>query len=350
MSVSATTTCFDEDENHGLIVSMAEEMNPSRRCTMEDVCIHYGPEFFRINGRGPSLPSSPKKKRSRSSFEAHADVGMRFKQQNWHMLGVYDGHGGRDIVEYLEHNLGRIVKEELHSDDEDDQNSSVLERMERALLLADVDSYQKGIHASGATVVISLICLDPILRKDRDAVCRRRCRIFTANCGDARAVLSRGRNDSTRISFDHKADDTKEIQRIEDAGGFVLKGRVLGVLAVARSMGDHLLKEYVTARPFLHETQIEYEVPYPDFCDNDRPQPFIILACDGLWDVVSDDEAVSMVQHCISTFEQKSSRGKSKQDLSKIRQIANAASKILTKEGLKRGSTDNISVVVALFR
>jgi serine/threonine protein phosphatase PrpC len=368
LSPPAANHKLDDDDGNGMIVSISEEMNPSRRCTMEDVCVHYPPDFFRVKGKNPSVPSnrtssSPKKKRLRSGCTGNASSCEIEIGDQWQMLGVYDGHGGRAIADYLDENLGRILAEELHSDDIDEEEPTpVLERIERAMLLADVDSYQRGIHASGATVVLCLIRQQPLQRKKggSDAETSRRCTIYTANCGDARAVLCDGHAKVSRLSFDHKAEDRKEIQRVEDAGGFVLKGRVLGVLAVARSMGDHLLKEFVTARPHLRETVLEYDVVGSNKAvQRDDPnckliQPFLIVACDGLWDVVKDDEAVTIVQKCMTTHSKNDRKVdkivSSSSEINGMKDLMSVAAKALTAEALKRGSTDNISVIVAMFQ
>ena len=59
---------------------------------------------------------------------------------------------------------------------------------------------------------------------------------------------------------DHKATDDTEISRIEAANGFVVRRRVMGVLAVARSFGDYALKKYVTAEPFTSTTKLGEKV------------------------------------------------------------------------------------------
>lgn len=63
-----------------------------------------------------------------------------------------------------------------------------------------------------------------------------------------------------RLSRDHKATDPEEVSRIEAAGGFVMRKRVMGVLAVARSFGDFALKEYVTSEPYTSTTRIDNKV------------------------------------------------------------------------------------------
>ena len=104
--------------------------------------------------------------------------------------------------------------------------------------------------------------------------------------------------------------DRAEQLRVEECGGHVLNGRVSGMLAVTRALGDHMLKGQpprfgfilvlihcvnlscrpgsVTSEPFFHEIALA-----PD----DR---WLIVACDGLWDVVTDAEAVAHIQECQS--------------------------------------------------
>lgn len=93
--------------------------------------------------------------------------------------------------------------------------------------------------------------------------------LYCANAGDARAVLCRnGRG--VRLTYDHKGSDKQEAKRIMDAGGFVMSGRVNGVLAVTRALGDSSMKEFVVGAPYTTETELR---------DDDE---FLILACDGV--------------------------------------------------------------------
>lgn len=81
-------------------------------------------------------------------------------------------------------------------------------------------------------------------------------RIITANVGDSRAVLVEKTTDSAdesshkaiRLTYDHRAEDKDEQKRVMEAGGFVIRNRVLGILAVSRSFGDHGMKDYVTGK------------------------------------------------------------------------------------------------------
>ncbi|KAG6832026.1 hypothetical protein H0H87_003007 [Tephrocybe sp. NHM501043] len=140
--------------------------------------------------------------------------------------------------------------------------------------------------------------------------------LYTANAGDARAVLCRAGR-AVRLTYDHKGSDKQEAKRIIDAGGFVMSGRVNGVLAVTRSLGDSSMKEFVVGSPYTTQTEL---------CDEDE---FLVLACDGLWDVANDQSAIDLV-----------------------REIGDAqvASAKLLKYALSHHTTDNVTVVVVRFK
>ncbi|KAK4401102.1 putative protein phosphatase 2C 59 [Sesamum angolense] len=143
-------------------------------------------------------------------------------------------------------------------------------------------------------------------------------RLLVANVGDSRAVICRG-GDAIAVSRDHKPNHSDERQRIENAGGFVMWAgtwRVGGVLAVSRAFGDKLLKRYVVSDPEIQEEKV------------DGTLEFLILASDGLWDVVTNEEAVSMIKPIPEPEE---------------------AARRLLQEAHERGSADNITVVVVRF-
>ncbi|KAI1094393.1 PP2C-domain-containing protein [Rostrohypoxylon terebratum] len=140
--------------------------------------------------------------------------------------------------------------------------------------------------------------------------------LYTANVGDARIILCRA-GKALRLSYDHKGSDENEGKRIANAGGLILNNRVNGVLAVTRALGDTYMKDLVTGHPYTTETVIQPEV-----------DEFIIIACDGLWDVCSDQDAV---------------------DLIRDEQNPVTASKKLVDHALARFSTDNLSCMIVRF-
>lgn len=138
--------------------------------------------------------------------------------------------------------------------------------------------------------------------------------LAVANAGDSRAIILR--NDTVlRLTHDHKPSDETEAARITGAGAFIRDGRVNGMIGITRALGDHTMKQWIISTP--HVTIIELQ-PTDDY---------LVLACDGVWDVIKDEEAIEFL--------------KSKGDAN-----ASALAKALAVEAIQRGSQDNISVIV----
>jgi len=138
-------------------------------------------------------------------------------------------------------------------------------------------------------------------------------RIIIANSGDQRAVICRG-DLAIQLTNDHKPDDPNEILRIHHCGGYVTENkRVDGILALSRALGDADLQPHVTYEP---------EVMAVDLVPEDR---FLIIACDGIWDVLSNEQAVEIV---------------------KSKDTPTASAIALRDAAYGLGSSDNITVIV----
>lgn len=186
---------------------------------------------------------------------------------------------------------------------------SVEECLSSAFYFADIKA--KALYGSSAAGSTACTCFIKTSGAARY--------LYTANCGDARAVLC-SKGAARRLSKDHKATDEEEKIRIEELGGFVLRNRVLGVLAVARAFGDYSLKKFVPCTPYTSCVKL------------DSTAQFIIVACDGIWDVLSDDEAVTLVrEYC---------------DGSGTGPKSGRAAKYLVDQALSRGSTDNVTCMI----
>eukprot|EP00884_Botryococcus_braunii_P014428 jgi/Botrbrau1/22987/Bobra.0030s0052.2 len=170
--------------------------------------------------------------------------------------------------------------------------------------------------------------------------------LFTAHAGDSRAVLCRNRI-AIRLTQDHKPNLPKERQRVEAAGGRVdfqrcwrvicepRNGRPGSGLAVSRSFGDLDFKEpdrFVECEPDIGRHRLGPE------------DSFVILASDGLWDVMDDQTACNIAQDAIASaaLEEGSNRPSDA--------LARAAGESLMMQALQRSSTDNVTVVVLLFQ
>ena len=116
--------------------------------------------------------------------------------------------------------------------------------------------------------------------------------LVVANVGDSRCVLSRG-GKAVAMSEDHKPENAEEARRIAAAGGFVINGRVNGNLNLSRAFGD---AEYKQRRDLPPEAQIVTVAPDVRAVALERGDDFFLLACDGIWDVMSCQEAVDFVR------------------------------------------------------
>ncbi|GMH27661.1 hypothetical protein Nepgr_029504 [Nepenthes gracilis] len=202
-------------------------------------------------------------------------------------MGVYDGHGGRKAAEFVAENLHNNIMQMFENRT---GSMSKDEAIKAGYLKTDQDFLKLGV-GSGACCVTALIEGNEI---------------FISNLGDCRAVLCRG-GVAEALTTDHRAERDDERKRIEDKGGYVEihRGawRVHGILSVSRSIGDAHLKDWVIAEP---DTTILNLTP---------DMEFLILASDGLWEEVGNQEAAEIVQK--SYFSSKKLLPLAEDDLSK---------------------------------
>ncbi|XP_076941622.1 putative protein phosphatase 2C 14 [Bidens hawaiensis] len=253
-------------------------------------------------------------------------------------FGVYDGHGGSKAAEYVSKNLHSNVFDML---DKCSKNTSIQEAVKAAFMKTDDEFLKQGLE-SGACCVTALI-------KGKE--------LFVSNLGDCRAVISKN-GKAECLTKDHKASQDDERKRIQDKGGYVElhRGtwRVHGVLAVSRSIGDAHLKDWVSGEP---ETKI---LPLTDDLE------YLILASDGLWDEVGNQEAIDVVTRCMTkkfyrvkrmkrseNSENDEPQNTARQVVSFVKTTAQGpnhglvdACKELVNLAVKRGSLDDITVMI----
>ncbi len=116
--------------------------------------------------------------------------------------------------------------------------------------------------------------------------------LFVANAGDSRAVLCRG-GVARDMSIDHKPTLDGEKARILAAGGFVADGRVKGSLALSRAIGDMEFKQSHELPPEAQMVTALPDVQTERLAPGDE---FLIIACDGIWDVMTSQQAVDFVR------------------------------------------------------
>ncbi|KAM7459443.1 hypothetical protein LguiA_036437 [Lonicera macranthoides] len=224
--------------------------------------------------------------------------------------GVFDGHGGKHAADFACHHLPRfIVKDEEFPKEIERVISSAFLQTDNAF--AEACSLDAAL-ASGTTALAALVIGSSLV---------------VANAGDCRAVLCR-RGKAVEMSRDHKPICTKERKRIEALGGYVDDGYLNGQLNVARALGDwHMegLKGHhggpLSSEPELMTTKLTKE------------DEFLIIGCDGIWDVFLSQNAVDFARRKLQEHNDPV-----------------LCSKDLVDEALKRKSSDNLAVVVVCFQ
>ncbi|CAN4086978.1 unnamed protein product [Withania somnifera] len=266
-----------------------------------------------------------------------------------HFYGVYDGHGGSQVADYCRKRVHLALVEEVKLFKHDSVDGSARDNRQvqwekvfsNCFLKVDdevggkvnIDLCDDNVNASscpsepiapetvGSTAVVALICSSHII---------------VANCGDSRAVLYRGK-EAVALSIDHKPSREDEYARIEASGGKVIQWnghRVFGVLAMSRSIGDRYLKPWIIPEPEVM------------FIPRAREDECLILASDGLWDVITNEEACEVARRRILLWHKKNGTNPLPERGQGVDPAAQAAAEHLSSMALQKGSKDNISVIV----
>jgi len=241
------------------------------------------------------------------------------------LVGVFDGHAGKGTADYASLCLLETLENTkewqsyLKLDDKGRKSSTGLELLQQALVFTYLNIDYELINAdfydnSGSTAVCAIITPSHIL---------------CANVGDSRCVL--GKNDGYVVimSEDHKPSLEEEKERIVAAEGFVYMDRVNGELAMSRALGDFQYKSNDSLS--LDRQQV---IAYPDISIHERSSNdrLLLIACDGIWDVIENDEAISFLNDIILK--------------EKVEESSEKMAESLIRLALKAGSTDNLSAIV----
>lgn len=234
-------------------------------------------------------------------------------------FAVYDGHAGGTVSKLA----GKSMLPSIVSAWEAKGRSTDPTDIARSMY-AGIISFDDNIRAtnrnlrslsdhSGSTMISTIVTENEI--------------IF-ANVGDSRAVLGRG-GQVVFATKDHKPEDRTESSRVLAAGGFIMGGRVCGNLAVSRALGDFVYKDRPDLKPEQQKISAAADL---QVIERDSTDQVLIVGCDGIWDVISNEQAMNFVCKCAKA-------GVAPKEI---------AEKMLDL-CLKRGSSDNMSVIVILF-
>lgn len=317
--------------------------------------------------------------------DAHAvQLGLKDGMDDWSYFAVFDGHAGKETAKYASwHLLDYILKdirfqstpehqkdsssldspeasnqtpgqqlETIDSqansqanagepsddgDDTHDQNSKISDSCENTNPIDTINpaSLPNQVVMVRDAISSAFLKIDQTMRNDNKDMsgCTAVCtfisptHIFIANCGDSRAVLYDGEN-LRFATEDHKPLNPKERKRIIDAGG-TATDRINGTLAVSRALGDFDFKKDRQRGPCEQLVSPEPEVTVIERKKNDE---FLILACDGIWDVIDNDDLCKFVSYTLKIEPN----------------LENVCSSILDV-CLRKGSRDNMSIIIIVF-
>mmetsp|Transcript_30556 Transcript_30556/g.58856 ORF Transcript_30556/g.58856 Transcript_30556/m.58856 type:complete len:299 (+) Transcript_30556:504-1400(+) len=254
-------------------------------------------------------------------------------------IAVYDGHGGREAADFAAETLHKNLMSELQLNPTGGAaGAGGPQALDTAFLTTDSQMKLCVPQNCGTTAVAALLA-----RKEGDVSGDRV--LHVANCGDARAVLCKDMlaaegPETIRLSVDHKPGDPEERTRIEEAGGAVINQRVLGVLAVSRALGDHELKNLVTGKPHIVTTELP---------GGTAACPLLLLCCDGVFDVMTDQETVGFVVDKYKELTSGTDSSGKPIAHGRDQYLATALARSLVQEAIKRSTRDNVTAVIALL-
>jgi len=233
------------------------------------------------------------------------------KYNNIDIIGVFDGHGGKLVSKYAKKILPKyfLKKNDKLFNSTKYTNKYISKVFNKFNKLLN-DKYPRASLYSGSTCCLAIIHKSKNNNKN----------LWIVNVGDSRAVLSRNKS-SKQLSFDHKPNTPLEKKRITKLGGAKkikydgYDWRILN-LSLSRALGDLDSHPYITPLPQVYKYKL-------------RPSDnFIVLGCDGLWDVFSNQAAINFVSQNIHH---------------------NNIAKLLAQEAINKGSTDNVTTIIYPF-
>ena len=252
------------------------------------------------------------------------------KDNYCYYFGIFDGHGGKGCSNYIKENLHKNIKEFTTIG----IKIGIDLTEERFKINEAIDEKGEIKDSSGSCGIILLI-------KDKKCI--------IANIGDSRLVIFKNKNIEF-VTMDHKPNSIIEKARIEIAGGKIYKTpslnekdieipwRVLpGKLSVSRTFGDILAKDekyggnktVIIALPDITEIELD---------DNYN---FIVIGCDGIFDVLKNEELLDCINIVI-----KERKIKEKINNDEIHELCGDFASMIIKSALAKGSFDNLSCIV----
>jgi len=271
---------------------------------------------------------------------------------------VFDGHGGDECSNFLVDALPRNIRNQMfaerdalrsaiestrgarggHPEQSEDATSELMRRiLKTAYLRTDKEFISPKTAPQSGSTAATIVLMGR--------------RLFAANVGDSRVVLCRNGGQCVELTSDHKPSRPDEAARVRAAGGFILHKRVMGELAITRAFGDKSFKMGIKA--MLDEESEDMNNGGGDDLAKDLTAPlvssepeiasmvmnhndeFLLLACDGLFDVFRSQDAIALAR----------------QELIAHRGEPAEVARILSDQAIRvRRSRDNVSILIIVLR
>lgn len=231
------------------------------------------------------------------------------------LIGIFDGHGGKLVSKYLKTTLAKYIFKKTTINIYDQRTnitSNFFGKLYDKIQEDLVKAHPIAVKRCGSAALCGVIYTDA----------KNNNNLWIVNVGDSRAVLYNDVKKAIQLSTDHKPHYRSEKKRIEALGGKIKFDGVdwrIGDLSLSRAIGDLDNTPYVTHKPELFRYRINA---------NDK---FIIFACDGLWDVMSNKEAVDFVI------------------MHKEGRYGGNIAKKLAEHAIQKGSYDNVTIIIYFF-
>ena len=209
--------------------------------------------------------------------------------KNQMVFEIFDGHGGDEMSSYLQSNLSKIYKQNLLLN-----KGNIILSLKNAFHDAD-DEMRSQLNIEGLGSTGSLVHLVKEIKYNENPELV----VYTANVGDSRVSLISPEH-IIRLSYDHRTTDEKEKKRILESGMDIIDDRICGTLMLTRIFGNYEYKEYkedndneeksnnkgLICEPFISKMEIDLSIE----------NQFLIIASDGIWDIITEEDIQNIIQ------------------------------------------------------
>ena len=230
------------------------------------------------------------------------------------LFAVFDGHGGKKVSKYLKDNLPKFFIDKFKKNiyNKDDSTLKYVNKVYELIQSTMMKDHPRAAQYCGSTACVGIQYKDDQLKN----------KLWVINVGDSRAVLCNKMNIAQQLTQDHKPNSPEEKSRIEQLGGKIVYDGVdwrVKDLSLSRAFGDLECTPEVTHIPQVYK----YKISAGD--------KFLIFACDGLWDVISNQDAADFVNELIKN------------------NFKGNYAKELAEHAYKKGSLDNITTIIHML-